>query len=173
MKEEFDLTHSDLSFLEDLANYTFESKMLFCQAYSSRIMTSSEVSAELMLTSNIMPWELEAFAAFSVIYDSPEAKDQMNDEAFCKIITLLRNYWHPELTIAEENGTYSDYFMMVSTLQQFPVQGMFLQKLFRYNFSYFNNECCIGIFCEKIEFICISIFNIKPLTDDFSVIVVV
>ena len=64
MKEEFDLTHSDLSFLEDLANYTFESKMLFCQAYSSRIMTSSEVSAKLMLTSNIMPWELEAFAAF-------------------------------------------------------------------------------------------------------------
>ena len=136
MKEKFDLTHSDLSFLKDLANYTFESKMLFCQTYSSRIMTSSEVSTELMLTSNIMPWELEAFAAFSVIYDSPEAKDQMNDEAFCKIITLLRNYWHPELTIAKENGTYSDYFMMVSTLQQFPVQGTFLQKLFRYNFFF-------------------------------------
>lgn len=141
MKEEFDLTHSDLSFLENLANYTFESKMLFCQAYSSRIMTSSEVSAELMLTSNIMPWELEAFAAFSVIYDSPEAKDQMNDEEFCNIITLLRNYWHPELTIAKENGTYSDYFMMVSTLQQFPVQGTFLQKLFRYNFFFnFKND---------------------------------
>ena len=141
MKEKFDLTHSDLSFLKDLANYTFESKMLFCQTYSSRIMTSSEVSTELMLTSNIMPWELEAFAAFSVIYDSPEAKDQMNDEAFCKIITLLRNYWHPELTIAKENGTYSDYFMMVSTLQQFPVQGTFLQKLFRYNFFFnFKND---------------------------------
>lgn len=141
MKEEFDLTHSDLSFLENLANYTFESKMLFCQAYSSRIMTSSEVSAELMLTSNIMPWELEAFAAFSVIYDSPEAKDQMNDKEFCNIITLLRNYWHPELTIAKENGTYSDYFMMVSTLQQFPVQGTFLQKLFRYNFFFnFKND---------------------------------
>ena len=79
-----------------------------------------------------MLWELEAFAAFSVIYDSPEETDQMNDEVFCNIITLLRNYWHPELTIAEENGTYADYFMMISNLQQFPVQGMFLQKLFRY-----------------------------------------
>ena len=141
MNEEFDLTHSDLSFLENLSNYTFESKMLFCQTYACRIMTSSEVSTELMLKSNIMPWELEAFATFSVIYDSPNAKKQMNDEVFCNIITLLRNYWHPELTIAEENGTYSDYFMMISTLQQFPVQGTFLQKLFRYNFFFnFKND---------------------------------
>lgn len=141
MENEIDLTHSDLSFLENLANYTFESKMLFCQAYASRIMTLSEVSIELMLSENIMPWELEAFAAFSVIYDSPDATEPMNDEEFCKVITLLRNYWHPELTIAEENGVYADYFMMISTLQQFPIQGMFLQKLFRYSFFFnFKNE---------------------------------
>lgn len=141
MENEIDLTHSDLSFLKDLANYTFESKMLFCQVYASRIMTLSEVSTELMLSANIMPWELEAFAAFSVIYDSPDATNQMNKEEFCNIITLLRNYWHPELTIAEENGTYADYFMMISNLQQFPVQGMFLQKLFRYNFFFnFKND---------------------------------
>ena len=141
MENEIDLTHSDLSFLKNLANYTFESKMLFCQVYASRIMTLSEVSTELMLSENIMPWELEAFAAFSVIYDSPNATNQMNDEEFCNIITLLRNYWHPELTIAEGNGTYADFFMMISNLQQFPVQGMFLQKLFRYNFFFnFKND---------------------------------
>ena len=88
-----------------------------------------------------MPWELEAFAAFSVIYDSPDATEQMNNEEFGKVITLLRNYWHPELTFAKENGVYSDYFMMISTLQQFPIQGIFLQKLFRYNFFFnFKNE---------------------------------
>jgi len=141
MENEIDLTHSDLSDLEKLKEYTFDSKMLYCQRYSSRIMTISEVSQERMHSEGIMPWEIEAFAAFSVIYDSPDATKLMTDNVFCETITLLRNYWHPELTMAEENGVYPDYFMMISILQQFPTQGVFLQKLFRYNYFFnFSNE---------------------------------
>ena len=136
-----DLTHSDLSFLEELSKYTFDSKMLFCQTYASRIMSVSQVDPKLIIKYNITPWEIEALAAFSVIYDDPDATEILNDEVFANMITMLRNYWHPKLSIAEQNDTYADVFMMVSTLQQFPTQGVFLQKLFRYDYFFsFKNE---------------------------------
>lgn len=139
--DEESLIHSDLSFLLELENYSFESKMLACQKFASRIMSCSKVDMQLAYQENIMPWELEVFSLFSVVYDNPDATEQLTGEAFGRIITLIRNYWHPELTIAEVNGVYSDYYMMISTLQQFPVQGVFLQKLFRYDFFFsFSNE---------------------------------
>lgn len=139
--DENSLTHSDLTFLETLNQYTLESKMTICQIYASRIMSTSEVSNEYILTQNITPWELEAFAAFSVIYDDPDATAQITGDIFERIITLIRNYWHPELTLAEEKGTYADVFMMISMIQQFPTQGMFLQKMFRYDYFFrFKNE---------------------------------
>lgn len=139
--DEESLIHSDLSFLLELENYSFESKMLACQKFASRIMSCSKVDMQLAYQENIMPWELEVFSLFSVVYDNPDATEQLTGEAFGRIITLIRNYWHPELTIAEVNGVYSDYYMMISTLQQFPVQGVFLQKLFRYDFNFsFSNE---------------------------------
>ena len=154
MENRDDLIHSDLSFLEKLSEYTFDSKMLCCQKYASRIMTMSEVSTERMLEENIMPWELESFTAFSIIYDAPDAGKIMDEKVFGEIITLLRNYWHPELTMAEQNDTYAEYFMMISILQQLPTQGMFLQKLFRCNFFFnFKKDTLdmVTIFKDKFE----------------------
>lgn len=139
--ENEDLTHSELSFLKELEKYSFDSKMIICQRFASRIMSKSEVNMQLAFYNNIMPWELETFAAFSVVYDIEGVLCEIDLETFSRIITKIRNYWHPELTIAESNGTYSDVFMMITALQQFPVQGVFLQKLFRYNYFFnFSNS---------------------------------
>jgi hypothetical protein len=135
--EKNDLAHHDLDFIKELSNYSLESKMFACQGYASRIMSTSEVDMMKAYRQNIMPWELEAFAAFSIINDEDGVETPINAESFSNIITNIRNYWHPELTLAEKNGTYADTFMMISALQQFPVQGLFLQKLFRYNY-FFN-----------------------------------
>ncbi len=96
--DEESLIHSDLSFLLELENYSFESKMLACQKFASRIMSCSKVDMQLAYQENIMPWELEVFSLFSVVYDNPDATEQLTGEAFGRIITLIRNYWHPELT---------------------------------------------------------------------------
>lgn len=135
--DEKDLTHSELDFLKELEKYSFDSKMIICQRFASRIMSSSEVDMQRAYQQNIMPWELEAFAVFSVIYDNEKADCAIDSRAFSMLITKIRNFWHPELTLAEKNGTYADTFMMISSLQQIPVQGLFLQKLFRYNY-FFN-----------------------------------
>lgn len=135
-----DLTHSELSFLQELEQYSFDSKMMMCQRFASKIMSASEVDMLLAIDNNIMPWEIETFALFSLIYDDNNSKLDIDVVAFSRIITMIRNYWHPELTIAEANGTYADTFMMISFLQQVPVQGLFLQKLFRYNYIFnFSN----------------------------------
>ena len=60
---------------------------------------------------------------------------------FANTITLIRNYWHNGLTEAENSGQYPEAFMMISALQQFPVQGVFLQKLSRYHYLFtFQNR---------------------------------
>jgi hypothetical protein len=115
-------------------------------------MSSSEVDMLLAINQNIMPWELETFAAFSVIYDVDNVGLDIDMAAFSRIITKIRNYWHPELTISEANGTYADAFMMISALQQFQVQGVFLQKLFRYNYIFNFSNSNINMkeeFCKK------------------------
>lgn len=138
---EENLEHSSLEFLKVLEKYTLESKMLACQKFSSRIMTSSKVDMLKAYEENIMPWELEAFAAYSIVYDKDEATEDLDGETFSKVITLIRNYWHDGLTAAEENGEYPEVFMMISALQQVPVQGIYLQKLFRYHYFFtFQNS---------------------------------
>jgi hypothetical protein len=90
---------------------------------------------------NIMPWEIEAFAAYSIVFDNENATVEIDSETFANIITLIRNYWHNGLTEAENSGQYPEAFMMISALQQFPVQGVFLQKLYRYHYFFtFQNE---------------------------------
>ena len=77
MSDSFDntLLHTDLSELEKLRNYTFDSKMLMSQRISSRIMNSSAVDMKRAYMENIMPWELEIFTAYFVIYnDDREAQ---------------------------------------------------------------------------------------------------
>ena len=54
---EENLEHSSLEFLKVLEKYTLESKMLACQKFSSRIMTSSKVDMLKAYEENIMPWE--------------------------------------------------------------------------------------------------------------------
>ena len=136
-----DVIRSELTDLNVLENYSFKSKMILCQNYASRIMDISEVSMKLALKENIMPWELETFALFSIVYDNESVTEPITEDVFAEVITTIRNYWHPELTIAEENGTYEDIFFMISSIQQFPTQGLILQKLFRYAYIFnFKNK---------------------------------
>ena len=138
---EKNLVHSNLDFLKILEKYTLESKVLACQKYSSRIMSSSKLDMCKVYKENIMPWEIEAFAAYSLVYDNDDATEVLDGRIFAETITLIRNYWHKGLTAAEESGEYPEVFMMISALQQFPVQGVFLQKLYRYHYFFtFQNS---------------------------------
>lgn len=135
------LVHSNLDFLKTLEKFTLDSKLLACQKFSSRIMSCSQVDMVKAYQENIMPWEIEAFAAYSIVYDSDDATEELDSKTFAETITLIRNYWHSGLTAAEESGDYPEVFMMISALQQFPVQGVFLQKLYRYHYFFtFQND---------------------------------
>ena len=104
-------------------------------------MTCSQVDMVKAYKENIMPWEIEAFAAYSIVYDNDDASEKLDGKTFTDTITLIRNYWHSGLTAAEESGEYPEAFMMISALQQFPVQGVFLQKLYRYHYFFtFQND---------------------------------
>lgn len=158
---EENMAHSNLNFLKVLENFTLESKLLFCQIYSSRIMSCSMVDMTKACQENIMPWEIEVFAAYSIIYDNDNAIEKIDSITFANTITLIRNYWHSELTEAKKNGEYCEKFFMISALQQFPVQGVFLQKLYRYHYFFtFQNEKLdmkevflnkIGVNYERLE----------------------
>lgn len=138
---EENLVHSSLEFLKVLEKFTLESKLLACQQFSSRIMTCFQVDMVKAYKENIMPWEIEAFAAYSIVYDNDDASEKLDGKTFADTITLIRNYWHSGLTAAEESGEYPEAFMMISALQQFPVQGVFLQKLYRYHYFFtFQND---------------------------------
>lgn len=139
MDDSFDmaLLHTDLSGLEVLRNYTFDSKMLMSQRISSRIMNGSAVDMTRAYRENIMPWELEIFTAYSVIYNDDSAVKELDLATFAHLITYIRNYWDKAWTELEASGGYPEAFMIRSAIQQFPVQGVYLQKLFRY--SYFFN----------------------------------
>lgn len=138
---EENLVHSSLDFLKVLEKFTLESKLLACQQFSSRIMICSQVDMVKAYKENIMPWEIEAFAAYSIVYDNDDASKKLDGKTFADTITLIRNYWHSGLTAAEESGEYPEAFMMISALQQFPVQGVFLQKLYRYHYFFtFQND---------------------------------
>lgn len=79
--------------------------------------------------------------AYSIVYDNDDASEKLDGKTFADTITLIRNYWHSGLTAAEESGEYPEAFMMISALQQFPVQGVFLQKLYRYHYFFtFQND---------------------------------
>ena len=99
-------------------------------------MFCSKVDITKAYYENIMPWEIEAFAAHSIVYDNENATVELDGETFSDTITLIRNYWHNGLTEAENSGQYPETFMMISALQQFPGQGAFLQKLYRYHYFF-------------------------------------
>lgn len=161
-------TYNNLEFLKTLEQFTIESKLLMCQKYSCRLMTRSKVDIDRAIEENIMPWEIEVFAAYSIVYDNDEAKKEVDVKTFFNIITQIRNYWHDKLTEAKRKGEFSEAFIMISVLQQFPVQGVFLQKLFRYHyfFTFYNEKIDmrkvfmnkIGVNYEKLEEFAFLIF---------------
>ncbi len=146
-----DLVHSSLNFLKELEQFTLESKLLACQKYSSRIMTCSMVDMGKAYKENIMPWEIEAFSAYSIVYDKGGVIEEMDSETFANMITMIRNYWHEGLSNAESKGVYPETFIMISALQQFPVQGLILPKLFRYHyfFTFANDKIDMKAIFEK------------------------
>ena len=89
---EENLVHHNLDFLKILGRYTLDSKMLVCQKYSSRIMSRSMVDLNKACEENIMPWEIEAFAAYSIVYDNDCASEELDGKTFAETITLIRNY---------------------------------------------------------------------------------
>lgn len=139
MKEE---QIKNLTFLEELKEYTFESKMLCAQTFSCRIAGKDSISVEYIKKYNVSSSEIEIFTLFSVLYDDPSANKKMDSTSFYKFITGIRNYWDPKWdTYTSKESLAPDLFMLMALLQ-FSVQGSFLFKLFRYNyfFSYVNNE---------------------------------
>lgn len=151
MKEE---QKKDLTFLEELREYTFDSKMLCAQMFSSRITGIADISIESITkyTDMIAPSEIETFTLFSILYDDASANKVMNSKAFSKFITGIRNYWSPKLDSYTSNETLAVDLFMLMALQQVSVQGSFLFKLFRYNyfFSYVNNKINMPhVFREK------------------------
>ncbi len=133
--------NNNLDFLKILKKFTLESKLIVCQHYSSRIMSSSMIDMRKVLQENIMPWEIEAFAAYSIVYDDDNASEILDKKTFSDTITLIRTYWHNGLTEAKSNGEFPEVFMMISALQQFSVQGVILQKLYRYHYFFtFKND---------------------------------
>lgn len=145
---------NNLSFLKELRKYTFESKMICAQIFSSRITGLDGISIESITkyTNMIVPSEIETFTLFSIIYDDVSANKEMNLEVFSKFITGIRNYWNPKLdSYTSKESLATDLFMLMA-LQQFSVQGSFLFKLFRYNyfFTYANDEIDMSkLFREK------------------------
>ena len=136
-----ELMDADLNDLEILKEFTLESKLLMCQQLSCRIMTASGVDIRKAYEENIMPWELETFTAYSILFDDASANKTLDVETFSRCITLIRNYWPNKLSEAEKDGVYPETFIMISALQQYPVQGVYLQKLFRSHYFFtFTNE---------------------------------
>ena len=55
-------------------------------------MSSSMVDMTKAYYENIMPWEIEAFATYSIVYDDENATVELDGETFANTITLIRNY---------------------------------------------------------------------------------
>lgn len=133
MKEE---QIKNLTFLEELKEYTFESKMLCAQTFSCRIAGKDSISVESIKKYNVSSSEIEIFTLFSVLYDDPSANKKMDSTSFYKFITGIRNYWDPKWdTYTSKESLAPDLFMLMALLQ-FSVQGSFLFKLFRYNYFF-------------------------------------
>lgn len=63
--------------------------MTICHMYASSIISTYEVSKEYIQKQNITPWELEVFAAFSVMYDDLNPTAQIIGDVFASTITLI------------------------------------------------------------------------------------
>lgn len=127
--------------LEKLKQFSIESKLLGCEKYAQRLMQSDTLDLSIIATGEgVAPTELEIFSLFSIVFDTG-SNTPLDTKTFLKIITEIRNYWHPKLNQAITEGDYADNFMMICGLTQFAVQGNIIQRLYRYDyFFHFINE---------------------------------
>lgn len=127
--------------LERLNQYSMESKLLGCEKYAQRLMDCDSLDLSILATGEgVAPTELEIFSLFSIVFDTG-ATTALDTKTFSEIITAIRNYWHPKLYEAVDNGNYADSFMMICGLTQFAVQGNIIQRLYRYHyFFHYKNE---------------------------------
>ncbi len=132
-----------LTYLMGLQNYSFESKMLMAQCYSSRITGLGSISLESIqkYCSLITPNEIEIFTLFSILYDDPNQTNKISSREFSDYITFIRNYWSPHYDRRQKKGSLPEDLFMLLALQQLPSQDSFLIKLYRYYFIFsFENE---------------------------------
>lgn len=126
--------------LNKLKNYSFESKMLLCEHFSQQLMTSNNLDLPGNIN-GVMPSELEIFMLYSALFDDNQSSLTIDDHTFSEIINAIRNFQHPKWDELQETGNYADYFLMISGLTQFAVQGNISQRFCRYNYFFnFKND---------------------------------
>lgn len=127
--------------LEKLKQFSIESKLLLCEKYAQRLMHYDTLDLSVVSTGNgVAPTELEIFSLFSIVFDTG-SNTPLDIKTFSKIITEIRNYWHPKLNQSITEDDYADNFMMICGLTQFAVQGNIVQRLYRYHYFFnFINE---------------------------------
>ncbi|QLK09314.1 hypothetical protein BMG_6086 (plasmid) [Priestia megaterium] len=123
-----------------LKRYDFKSKMAICEVYSKNVMSNNGMVDASELIDKPLPWELEAFALFSVIsfkeYSNNKFEDKKNNKRFMDIIASIRNYELPKLKNAKKSNEYVNYFMIVTGLNQFSMQESLYYKIYRYSYLF-------------------------------------
>lgn len=128
-----------------LKRYDFASKMNICQWHSRKVMSTNGLVHPEKLIGNPLPWELETFALFSVStlneYSNNTFEGRKGMRQFIEIINSIKNYVHPKLHLAEKQNTFADDFMIVTGLNQLPIQEYIYYKTYRYSYIFdFKNE---------------------------------
>jgi hypothetical protein len=143
------------SVIRKLEQYSIESKMLLCQKYSQKLMTSDSLDLSIVVHADVAtPTELEIFSLFSILYDCGSTQ-KITLDVFSEIITEIRNYLHPQISKSISDGTYSESFMMISGLTQFAVQENIIQRLYRYSYFFgFHNHTIDMIDVFRVKFGC-------------------
>jgi len=114
------------------------------QKFSIEIMGLHGIKPSRELLKSVRPWDLEAFALFSVMskneFQNKSFKDR-NYKVFFEIIKTMWNHLHPKIALDENPINFVNNIIMISGLTQFPIQEPHLYKLFRFNYIFtFKND---------------------------------
>lgn len=128
-----------------LKRYSFESKMNTTAAYSRLVMDVRGLKPVEKLRSMYLPWELEVFGLFSVIFDGEYSYNRINDrkniKKFNEFMLSIREYVQPEFLDKYGKYAFIDYFMMVTLLTQAPLQEDVFYRYYRYQYIFsFSND---------------------------------
>ncbi|PER84380.1 hypothetical protein [Bacillus cereus] len=128
-----------------LKRYDFQSKMEICQLHSSNTMSLQGLIPIEELRGEILPWDLETFALFSVItfneYNNRKFENKKEIRNFTKIINTIKTDQHPRFEDGLNNNRFLEFFLIVTGLTQFQLQENILNKIYRYSYIFnFKNE---------------------------------